>query len=254
MTFNIIGNGNIAWFFASTLLKAKHHCTGIYARDVDAAKQLADHLLVQKWGKPSDIEDGEAAICFVAISDSAIVDVVKALSFKQTVIVHTAGAVSIDILNSSAKSYGVFWPIYSILKTNPPAHRNIPCAWEASDAKAQKYILEICHAITDELIEAKFEQRKWIHLSAVIGNNFINHLLSICDQICTNNHIPFSTVLPIINQTFDRIKHTAPKALQTGPAIRNDTSTIKAQIELLEGHKDWQKIYEVLTNSIKNSK
>ena len=131
-----------------------------------------------------------------------------------------------------------------------PDHRNIPCAWEASTPKAEKYIQSIGHAITDVMFEAKYEQRKWLHLSAVISNNFINHLMAICEQVCAENNLPFSTLLPIIEQTFERIKNDSPKNLQTGPAIRKDTMTIQEHLSLLENHKEWQKIYEAMTKSI----
>jgi predicted short-subunit dehydrogenase-like oxidoreductase (DUF2520 family) len=250
MTFSIIGTGNLGYFFTNVLLKARHNCTGIYGRNVASAKAMAEKLLVTKWGTPKDIEDGEASICFIVVSDTAIAEVAAKLNLKQTVLVHTAGAVSLDVLKNAATSRAVFWPVYSILKNNPPAHRNIPCAWEASDARAKKIVMEICHAITDNMFEAKFDQRKWLHLSAVIGNNFVNHLLAICEQICAENKIPFSNLMPIIEQTFERVKQSSPSALQTGPAIRNDLSTIEAQTNLLADHPAWQQIYSEVTKSI----
>jgi predicted short-subunit dehydrogenase-like oxidoreductase (DUF2520 family) len=250
MTFSIIGSGNIAWFFGNRIVAGRHHCAGVYARNKDAAQTLAEALLSDKHGDIDDIEDGDADICFLAVSDSAIGKVAAELSFKKTVLVHTAGALGLDAIKSAAKDRAVLWPVYSILRNNPPNHRNIPCAWEASGDKAQKYLLAISHAITDILFEAKYEQRKWLHISAVIGNNFINHLLSVCEQICAENELPFSTLLPIIEQTFERIKQSSPQTLQTGPAIRHDDTTIREQLALLAKHPDWQQIYAAITKSI----
>ncbi len=250
MTFSIIGTGNIAWFFGNRIVTGHHRCTGVYGRNLESVKKLAEALLADKSGLITDIEDGDADICFLAVSDTAIADVASELRFSKTVLVHTAGALGLDSIKSAAKDRAVFWPVYSILKNNPPDHRNIPCAWEASSDKAKRYVLSIGHAITDVLFEAKYEQRKWLHLSAVIGNNFINHLLSVCEQICKENNLPFSTLLPIIEQTFDRIKQSSPQTLQTGPAIRHDSTTIHDQVALLAKHPHWQKIYEVITASI----
>jgi len=252
MTFSIIGTGNIAWFFGNRIVAGKHRCTGVYSRDKTAAKKLAENLLADKYGTVNDIEDGISDVCFLAISDIAIGEVATQLRFKQTVLVHTAGAVSLDIIKTAAADRAVLWPVYSILKSNPPGHRNIPCAWEASTPKARRYVQEMGHAITDVLFEAKYEQRKWLHLSAVIGNNFINHLLAICEQICADNNLPFSTLLPIIEQTFDRTRQSSPKSLQTGPAIRHDTTTIEEQLSMLQKHPEWQNIYAAITNSIQD--
>ena len=254
MTFSIIGTGNIAWFFGKRLVAGRHNCTGVYGRDPDAVKALTGALIANRSGAITDIKDGEADVCFLAVSDTAIDKVAAQLSFKHTMLVHTAGAVSLDIIKGAAEDCAVLWPVYSILKNNLPDHRNIPCAWEGSTPKAEKYIQSIGHAITDVLFEAKYEQRKWLHLSAVFSNNFINHLMAICEQVCAENNLPFSTLLPIIEQTFDRIKNDSPKNLQTGPAIRRDTTTIHEHMALLNNHPHWQQVYEAITASISNLK
>jgi predicted short-subunit dehydrogenase-like oxidoreductase (DUF2520 family) len=252
MTFSIIGTGNIAWFFGSRLVAEKHHCTGVYGRDKAETQKLAESLRADKNGPIKTIEDGSSDICLLALSDSAIGDTAARLGFKQTVLVHTAGAVSLDVIKEGAVDTALLWPVYSILKSSPPTHKNIPCAWEASSDKAKIFVLEMATAITDHIFEAKYEQRRWLHLSAVIGNNFVNHLLAICEQVCVENRLPYSVLKPIIEQTFERTRHASPQSLQTGPAVRNDTPTITAQIALLANHPEWRQIYEVITASIQS--
>jgi predicted short-subunit dehydrogenase-like oxidoreductase (DUF2520 family) len=250
MTFSIIGTGNIACFFGSRLVAAGHRCACIYGRDQLAAKQLAATLEAGAYRDIKDIPDGEADICFLAVSDTAINSIASQLSFKRTVLIHTAGAVSLDAIGTAATDAAILWPIYSIIKTIQPSHRNIPCAYEASTEKADLFAQLAGNAITDLLFIAKYEQRKWLHLAAVLGNNFINHLMAICEQICAENDLPFATLLPIIHQTFDRMKYASPKEVQTGPAVRRDTGTIHQQLALLGNHPYWQKIYLAITESI----
>lgn len=254
MTFSIIGTGNIAWFFGNRLVTGRHHCTGVYSRNPAASKELAEALLSDRFDEISEVRDGDADICLLAVSDIAIGQIAANLSFKKTMLIHTAGAVDLESIKTAAKDRAVLWPVYSILRSNPPAHRNIPCAWEASSPKAERYILSIGHAITDQLFEAKYEQRKWLHLAAVMSNNFITHLIAICEQVCTDNELPFSTLMPIIEQTFARIKHSSAQNVQTGPAIRHDTNTIQEQMALLNKHPHWQRVYEAISDSIQNSK
>lgn len=250
MNFSIIGTGNIAWFFGSRLVSGRHQCTGVYARNTEAARNLAEALLCDNYDQISEIRDGDADVCFLAVSDKAIRDIAATISFKKTVLIHTAGSVDIESIKTAAKDRAVLWPIYSILKNNPPAHREIPCAWEASTPKAEKYLISMAHAITEVIFEAKYDQRKWLHLAAVMSNNFITHLIAICERICAENNLPFSALSPIIDQTFTRIKHSSAQQVQTGPAIRNDSATITDQLALLNKHPEWQKIYEALTKSI----
>jgi predicted short-subunit dehydrogenase-like oxidoreductase (DUF2520 family) len=254
MTFSIIGTGNIAWFFGARLVAARHKCKGVYGRNIEEVKRLAEGLLAEQYGPIERADSVNADICFLAVSDAAIDEIAGKLSFGETVLVHTAGAVPIDVLQPATKDSAVLWPVYSILKNNPPGHRNIPCAWEAATAKAARYVQETGHAITDVLFEAKYEQRKWLHLSAVMGNNFVNHLLTICERICAEHDLPVAAITPIIEQTFLRAKQSTASMSQTGPAIRRDEHTIAQQMTLLESHPAWQQIYSAMTASIQGGK
>ncbi len=252
MLYSIVGTGNMAWFLAQKLTAAGHHCTGVWGRNPEAAEELAADIRIKPYEKLSDIVDGDCDMCFLALSDVAIETIAKRLSFQKTVLVHTAGSIPINVLSPYAHDCAVLWPVYSILKHNLPRHRNVPCAWEGTTDKAKRYIQSIAHGLTDMLFEARGDQRKWLHLSAVIGNNFINHLMAVCEQICHEQQLPFEVVQPILKQTFERITDHTPHELQTGPARRRDTITIGNQVSLLKNHPDWQAVYKALTTSIEN--
>ncbi len=251
MTFSIIGTGNIAWFFGKRIAAAGHSCVGVYGRNTEEVSVLADALLSKRHGTVNEIRDGDADVCFLAVSDLAIAPIAAGISFKQTILVHMAGALTLDVISGAAADYAILWPVYSIVKNNTPGHRGIPCAWEVSSDRAKRFVLEMGHAITDHLFEAGSDQRKWLHLSAVMTNNFINHLLAINEKICADNKLPGNTLQPLIAQTFDRVKNASPFAVQTGPAIRNDNNTIGQHLGLLAGQPHIHEVYEAMTNSIK---
>lgn len=252
MTFTIVGTGNIAWFFSKRIMAAGHKCMGVFGRNMSKTKELADALLCERSGTIDTLDDEMADICFLAVSDKALSEVTSQLNFTNTILVHMSGATPMSKLQVAASNYGVLWPIYSIQKGNTPSHRNIPTAWEANTPKAKRFILEMGHALTDQLFEAKQEQRQWLHLSAVMTNNFINHLMAMNEQICTENNLPVNTLMPLIEQTFEKIKGGSPKSLQTGPAIRKDDATIESQIALLENKPHFKQVYEAITASIKH--
>jgi predicted short-subunit dehydrogenase-like oxidoreductase (DUF2520 family) len=219
---------------------------------MERARELAETLHCTHWDLIPNVRDN-ADIVFLAVTDTAVAALAGKLRFEHGVLVHTAGAVAIDTLAEATKDRGVIWPVYSIVKTDLPNHRNIPCAWEASTGKAKALLLVAGDALTDVLFEAKDEQRKWLHLSAVMGNNFVNHLLTICEQVCVDNDLPFTVLMPILEQTFDRIRHASPVTVQTGPAIRGDAPTIQNQINMLAEHPRWQRVYEAITASIEDT-
>ncbi|MES2702517.1 MAG: DUF2520 domain-containing protein [Bacteroidota bacterium] len=249
MTFSVIGTGNVAWFIATRLTAAGHECTGIYGRNTEASKQLAAAIGCICYGEISGY-DGASDICFFAVSDGAIEKIAKSITVQDTVLVHTAGALPIGALAGASPHGGILWPIYSISKNDLPKGRNIPCAWEATSDKARALLLVAGAAISDNLFEAEYEQRKWLHVAAVIGNNFTNHLMDVCERICAENNLPFAAMTPILQQTFERVQHASPQQVQTGPAIRHDSVTVNAQMALLEDHPAWQRIYHAITASI----
>ncbi|MBC7553181.1 MAG: DUF2520 domain-containing protein [Taibaiella sp.] len=251
MTFSIIGSGNIAWFFGKKIAAGGHQCKAVYGRNEATVKELSDALLSPKFGGIDDIQDEISDVCFLAVSDAAVAEVAAKLHFKKTILVHMAGALPLDTIKNASPDYAVLWPVYSILRNNATAHRDMPLAWNVSGDRAKRFVLEMAHAVSDNLFEAKDEQRKWLHLSAVMTNNFINHLLSINEKICAENHLPASSLQPLITQTFERVKHASPATIQTGPAIRKDEATIEQHLKLLEAQPALYKVYEAMTNSIK---
>ena len=84
----------------------------------------------------------------------------------------------------------------------------------------------------------------------MFANNFANHLFTIGQDILSNNQIPFEILLPLIQNTVEKLTYTYPEKLQTGPAIRNDQQTISTHQALLVDHEEYRKIYEILTESI----
>lgn len=250
MTFYIIGSGNMAWFLVKRLTGAGHICKGIYSRNKETMATLAEAYGLKVLNAPEEIQD-DADCCIMAIADSAIEEVVRRLTFTNTVLIHTAGAASINMLSHSANYYGVIWLIYSIVKTDLPVHREIPCAYEYSDTRAKAVMLELIESITDITYEADGASRRWLHLCAVLSNNFTNHLMAIASEICRNETIPFELLLPILKQTFERIEHNPPRQLQTGPARRNDQKTMSSHAALLQEHPEWRRLYEAVNESIK---
>jgi predicted short-subunit dehydrogenase-like oxidoreductase (DUF2520 family) len=251
MTFDIIGTGNTAWFMGTRLVAAGHTCMGVYGRNVERAAQLADALTTKVYPELTSIPD-TSDCCIIAISDYAINEVVAQLYFNRTTLIHTAGAVGIDVLSRSANQTGVIWPVYSILKTDLPQHRSIPLVWESNNDAAQKTLLQLVNSISDITHETDSEKRKWLHLTAVLGNNFTNHLFSICEQLCSQQQVPFELLYPIIAQMAERIHTQSPAMLQTGPARRNDVNTMQKQMDMLAANPLWQQVYKVLSASIEN--
>lgn len=251
MKFSIIGSGNMAWFLSKKLSESGHHFEGISGRNIVALQEIASHFSTIIYPALSDIPDEEEHFCFLAVKDNAISEIAGQLHFKHTILLHTSGATSLDILQNAAGYCGVFWPVYSIVKSHLPLLNDIPVSIEGNNESAEKTILNLAQSVTGKAFHATEQQRLTLHLSAVFVNNFTNHLMAIAEEICHEQNIPFDYLKPIIQQTFERIHSHTAKSSQSGPALRDDGATMAQHLELLKNHPDRAALYETLSISIR---
>ena len=186
-------------------------------------------------------------IYIISISDNAISNFSKTLSLKGKLVVHTSGSVPLNELKGNFKK-GVFYPLQTFTKEKKIKFKNIPICIETESNDQLLKLEKLASAISKNVYIIDSKQREKLHLSAVFVNNFTNHLYSIADKICIENKIPFEILFPLIKETAKKIRVMPPNESQTGPAKRNDTRTIKHQLEQLSDNQ--KEIYTVLTKSI----
>jgi predicted short-subunit dehydrogenase-like oxidoreductase (DUF2520 family) len=105
-------------------------------------------------------------------------------------------------------------------------------------------------SISGQVREADDSTRLKLHLSAIMVNNFTNHLFVMAEEFCRKEGVEFSLLLPLIRETADRLSLHAPVDVQTGPAIRGDRGTIAKHLALLSGYPDLEEAYRWFTARI----
>jgi predicted short-subunit dehydrogenase-like oxidoreductase (DUF2520 family) len=249
MTYALIGTGNMAWFIASRMLGAGHTCVGVWGRNSAAAQSLCDEYYLPRITTLSQLNDGPDAI-IMAVSDSAIAEVAKTLQFRHSTLIHTGGSVPMNVLDGRSLHTGVVWPVYSIRKASLPSHRGFSAIIEGNSRTAWETVRAVSKAICDGSYEASSEQRAQLHLAAVIGNNFVNHLLGIAADISAQQGTPISVLQPLIEQTINDLRTQHPTLTQTGPAKRGDTATMELHLNMLAAQPCWQELYRAVSASI----
>jgi predicted short-subunit dehydrogenase-like oxidoreductase (DUF2520 family) len=249
MNIVIIGTGNTATLLGRKLKAAGHEILQVFGRNSMEASELAYELDTEStnyW----NIVNRNADLYILAVSDIAIRELIQELRLPEsTIVVHTAAAVEKDIFKGTTEHYGVFYPLQSLRKEQIYLP-DIPIIVDASDGNTQAVLEMLAYSITDKVVRANDEERLKMHLVAVFCNNFVNHLYVIADDYCKKEGIDFSIMLPLIRETVSRLDALTPRQSQTGPAIRNDTETIKRHLALLDTYPDVKKIYEAITESI----
>ncbi|GET46840.1 Rossmann-like and DUF2520 domain-containing protein [Capnocytophaga felis] len=244
LSLSIVGGGNVAF----------HLMNVFYNNDKIQVKQLCnrscftshfEQFAVEKITNVSFLEPVD--ICIIAVKDSAIFEVSEKLPFSGNLVVHTSGNTDIDVLSSKNRK-GVFYPLQSFSKEVSIDFQKVPICIEAQNSSDLKILRLLAEFITSEVYEINSFQRKILHISAVMMNNFTNHLIAISKEICEENKIPFEILKPLLTETFEKIQKTEPFEAQTGPARRNDRQTIENHLAILSGNR--KEIYKTITNSI----
>lgn len=193
----------------------------------------------------------EADVYIIGIPDDAISSFSDNLPFKNRLVVHTSGGVSMDALSNKNRR-GIFYPLQTFSKQREVDFKNIPICIEAENSKDLELLRNLGEKISENVVEISSEKRTKLHLAAVFVNNFTNHLYQIGSEILKDDDLPFDLLKPLIVETASKIETLSPEKAQTGPAKRNDIKTIEKHLHLL-GNSRYRKLYELFTEEIKQN-
>ena len=248
----IIGAGNVATNLGIALYKEGYLISQVFSRTLKSAKLLAKKINATAITDLKQL-DSSAIIYIIAVKDDAIEQIVKKMTLKDKIIVHTSGSIPMDILKGVSKNYGVFYPLQTFSKERNLNFKNIPICIEANNKSTSTTLTYFAKSFCNNVQHIDSEQRKIIHMAAVFACNFSNHMYTLAQTILIKNKLSLDLLKPLIEETAAKFKEHSPSKSQTGPAIRDDKKTMKAHLKLLSHNKDQKKIYELLSKSIIDS-
>lgn len=250
MRIVLIGSGNTANVLGRKIIAAGHNVLQVAGRNEEACAELASLLnctFTINW----NFIDAHADMYIVAVLDTALESINTQLRLDKKLVVHTAGSVTKEALKNVSTNYGVLYPLQSLRK-----ERNelpiIPFLVDANSPDNITLIKDFAETLSTKVQVADDEQRKKLHLAAVLVNNFTNHLYTLAQEFCINERADFKIVYPLIKETVERIENASPGDVQTGPAIRGDESTVQMHLHLLKNYPHLINIYTQLTESIQS--
>lgn len=250
MRIVLIGAGNLATNLGKALFHAGHEIVQVWSRTEESARALADVL---KCASTTDLNGVEksADVFIISVKDSVLSSVASSLKEGREgqLFVHTAGSMPMDTLPFERRC--VFYPMQTFSKSKEVDFSVIPCFVEAKEEADMELLKTLALTISDTVYELDSENRKYLHLSAVFCCNFANHCYSLgAELLKKHGDIPFSVMLPLIDETASKLYSMSPQEAQTGPAVRWDTNVMDKHLQLLADTPDMQKIYELMSKSI----
>ncbi len=239
---------------AKALFKSGLSIDMVISRSANSARSLAQ-IINSSWSTKVG-EDINSDFILLCVPDSVIGDVCKKMgNISRSIIMHTAGTCNIDALASlNCRGKGVFYPLQTFTSGRDIDISLVPFLVEGDSDKTEDDIFRLAESISDRVTRVGEEDRKMIHLAAVFVSNFVNHLLQAGEEISSKTDLPFSILQSLIDETFSKAMDIGPAAAQTGPAARNDLSTIEKQIDLLSFSPELSEIYKAVTRSIIKNK
>lgn len=200
---------------------------------------------------PLDAIESGADIYIIAVNDSAITTVSQNIKHVDGLVVHTAGSMAIDALNSHERR-GVFYPLQTFSTLRDIDFSEVPFFLEVNNEEDQDTLTRLAMSLSKNVNWLSSPKRKKLHLAAVFLNNFTNHLLYQSGTLCEAMDLDREVLYPLLRETLEKAIALGAYDAQTGPARRGDSEVIQAHLEMI--HDPLQKqIYQVISDSIQTT-
>lgn len=244
-----IGAGNVASHLSLALKDAGHNIVQIFSRTKESSKAIADCLNCEYVNTYSLLRR-DADLYIISVKDDVLYDVSSELAKIniEGLVVHTSGSMTMDTIKSRRR--GVLYPLQTFSKNRKISLADVPFFIESNNNSDLKLLIKIAHSISNNVNVIDSDKRKYLHLSAIFCNNFVNHFCTLADTILKEQDISFKVMMPLLNETINKLQDLTPSEAQTGPAIRYDVNVINKHISMLSHNKDIMELYSLISENI----
>ena len=246
----LVGAGNVATHLGIALQQAGWQIAQVYSRTEASASELGNRLQVP-YVTSLEAICTDADIYIVSVKDDALpVLIPELVKGRDGLFVHTAGSVPMNVWKDHTPCYGVLYPMQTFSKQKPVDFSKVPFFLEGDGEETLVQLRELASSLSGLVYDATSEQRMALHMAAVFACNFTNHMYALSAHLLEKNGLPFEAMLPLIDETARKVHDLAPKAAQTGPAIRKDMNVMNKHLDMLADEPGLKELYEKISKSI----
>jgi predicted short-subunit dehydrogenase-like oxidoreductase (DUF2520 family) len=242
----IIGSGNLGSHLVNQLIRRGQPPLAVWSRT-----EKPYHDAWRKAGitvAHSEVDLPLSGWFILAVPDGQIAALAQQLARPDRIFIHTSGSISIEVLPGPRA--GVFYPLQTFSEKIDSHWPSIPCFLESRTPEDMAMLQSLSDRLGCNWHPMTSEQRRKLHLAAVITNNFTNHLVALAKQYAAQQGLDYTWLLPLMQQTLERLATEDPEVIQTGPARRGDRTTIQAHLDLLSNHPELAHLYQLMSQSI----
>lgn len=252
MKIVVVGSGNVAYHLIQAFSKSAASLF-VHARNKPALDLLQLEFPSITLLSDYDLTAVDADLVIISVKDDVLNTVFEQYTYSsKTLVVHTSGTQLLENKKEHLNT-GVFYPLQTFSRASVVQWTNTPMLIEANSEQNIELLESAAKLLPAPYFETSSEQRRYIHLAAVLTSNFANHLLGKAASILEKQSVDYHILQPLVEATIKKAFSTHPFEVQTGPAIRNDVSTISKHLSLLQEDPLLQNIYENVSESIQKT-
>ena len=248
----VIGTGKVASHLTKALLAKDIDVAQIVARSEESAQRMMQVIgtnIPYTTQKSAVINDADLYIC--SVKDDAITQAIEGIEIPENaLLVHTSGSTNSLVLAPFATHFGVLYPMQTFSYGKEVDFNKVALYIEANNDTFTNILHLFANKLSPNVKVVDSDTRTKVHLAAVFACNFTNHLYSLAEKVLAEANLPFADLLPLIDETTEKVHTLSPAEAQTGPAIRHDWPIIEKHLAQLKGKE--KTIYQLLTESIQN--
>lgn len=236
MRIIIVGRGNVATNLEYAFRRKGVECMMVSSREgLDTIPQNAD-------------------VYIYAVRDEALAEVVAQVHVPERALhLHTSGTMPMSVFGEDKPHAGIFYPFQTFSKAHLiEDFSTVPVFFEARGIDDVSAVYSLALTITSHVYEADQHDRERLHVAGVFANNFSNLMYTLAADILRDTHIPFSALLPLIDETAAKVHTLSPRDAQTGPARRGDENVMQHHLSLLTTD-DQREVYRLLSAMIQKN-
>lgn len=167
---------------------------------------------------------------------------------RGAVTVHSSGSVAIT--EDGHSCHAVWWPLQTFSRNREAVWSGVPVFVECADQELNALLVDIATQLKARPMQADSETRAYLHMCAVVANNFGNAMFSWAWTLIADKGLDPAVLAPIILQTGINAASADPLQVQTGPARRNDTQVIGKHEQMLQNDPKQAELYRRVSELI----
>jgi predicted short-subunit dehydrogenase-like oxidoreductase (DUF2520 family) len=258
MKLSIIGAGRVGQTLGLLARLAGFEIGDIVCRSKLSAKRAVQFIGAGRPQPVSDIALSPTDLILIATPDDKIEDAVRQIQsnvITNTVVLHTSGALSSEILNP-LKGKKVHVGSCHPLQSFTSSERNLALIRKTyfcieGDAQALRLARRLVKSIGAHSFAIKTEMKGLYHAAAVLSSGGVTTLLSMALELLGHCGLKEAearkVLLPLVEGTLANIQAVGAKQALTGPVRRGDVGTVRKNLRALQSiDKPALEIYRLL--------